>query len=238
MIEPGRERIEELAEEIWALGEMGENSFERVTGGSKLADAGTVLEKMIAEGLGRISDGLVLLTPGGETIARTVIRRHRLAEILFSQVMEIREELSDSTACELEHILSAEVTDSVCTFLGHPPHCPHGKPIPRGDCCLLFKKEVAPLVVPLPDLGIGESGRIVFMAPEAKSSLDRVAALGLIPGAIVRLRQRHPAIVLDVDETMVALDHQVAASLFVRPIAVRRLGGTDGADSSSSGRVL
>jgi len=221
MLEREQELTEELAEEIWALGETGENTFERVTGGSKVAEAESVLRRMIEEGYCAREDGRVVLTPRGEETARAVIRRHRLAEILFSQVLEVRDDLSNTTACEMEHILTPEVTDVVCTFLGHPPHCPHGKPIPRGDCCRLLRKQLTPLVVPLPEMGIGERGRLVFMAPEAKSSLDRVATLGLIPGSIVRLRQRYPSVVLEVDETMVALDHQVAGSLFVRPLPGR-----------------
>ena len=35
----------------------------------------------------------------------------------------------------IEHILSPEATDKICTFLGHPRTCPHGAPIPPGACC-------------------------------------------------------------------------------------------------------
>ena len=35
----------------------------------------------------------------------------------------------------IEHVLDANLTDSVCTFIGHPRVCPHGKPIPTGACC-------------------------------------------------------------------------------------------------------
>jgi hypothetical protein len=65
-----------------------------------------------------------------------VIRRHRLAERLFMDVLSIRDEGEiESSACKFEHILSPEVTDRICTLLGHPLACPHGSPIPQGDCC-------------------------------------------------------------------------------------------------------
>ena len=52
-------------------------------------------------------------------------------------VLAIRDEGSiEKNACTFEHILSPEVTDRICTFLGHPRTCPHGSPIPEGDCCL------------------------------------------------------------------------------------------------------
>jgi len=37
----------------------------------------------------------------------------------------------------MEHIIDPEVTASICSFLGHPRKCPHGKPIPSGNCCEL-----------------------------------------------------------------------------------------------------
>jgi putative ABC transport system ATP-binding protein len=75
-------------------------------------------------------------TRKGEARARDVIRRHRLAERLFMDVLSIHDEDEiESSACKFEHILSPEVTDRMCTLLGHPKACPHGSPIPRGECC-------------------------------------------------------------------------------------------------------
>ena len=87
-------------------------------------------------GLLRVTGKEVGFTDQGETRARSVIRRHRLAERLFMDVLFIRDDAAvESNACTFEHILSPEVTDRICTFLGHPKTCPHGSPIPPGDCC-------------------------------------------------------------------------------------------------------
>jgi putative ABC transport system ATP-binding protein len=84
----------------------------------------------------------VKFTPAGEERARSVIRRHRLAERLFTDVLALSDEQSvESNACQFEHILSPELTDKICTFLGHPATCPHGSPIPRGDCCSQNRKQ-------------------------------------------------------------------------------------------------
>ncbi|HWF06962.1 MAG TPA: ATP-binding cassette domain-containing protein [Bryobacteraceae bacterium] len=88
-------------------------------------------------GLVSVVDGEERFTPAGEERARNVIRRHRLAERLFMDVLSIRDEIEiESSACKFEHILSPDVTDRICTLLGHPVACPHGSPIPRGDCCI------------------------------------------------------------------------------------------------------
>ena len=84
----------------------------------------------------RLAENQVQLTDEGEVRARSVIRRHRLAERLFMDVLAIRDDAAvETNACTFEHILSPEVTDRICTFLGHPKTCPHGSPIPPGECC-------------------------------------------------------------------------------------------------------
>ncbi|MBI4746096.1 MAG: metal-dependent transcriptional regulator [Deltaproteobacteria bacterium] len=120
--------------------------------------------------------------------------------------------------CEFEHILSPEVTESVCTFLGHPPTCPHGKPIPRGKCCEKFHKEMKPLVTPLNELQPGEEGRIVFIAPKNHTRLDRLSTMGIIPGSIVRLHQKRPSFVLEIGETTLALDGEIVKEIYVKRV--------------------
>jgi len=61
----------------------------------------------------------------------------RLAEVLFSSAMRLPEAEVELAACRMEHIIDPEVTDSICAFLSHPRRCPHGRPIPVGDCCEL-----------------------------------------------------------------------------------------------------
>jgi len=95
-----------------------------------------LLNTMAGIGLVTVKDGEGEFTPAGEARARDVIRRHRLAERLFRDVLGIHDEAEiESSACKFEHILSPEVTDRMCSLLGHPQECPHGSRIPRGPCC-------------------------------------------------------------------------------------------------------
>jgi putative ABC transport system ATP-binding protein len=85
-----------------------------------------------------IGDGsmIVDLTAKGRQRAADIIRRHRLAERLFTDSLAMDSETEiEQQACKFEHILSPEATDKICTFLGHPKTCPHGAPIPPGKCC-------------------------------------------------------------------------------------------------------
>ncbi len=160
----------------------------------------------------------VELTDDGVDRARGVVRRHRLAERLFTDLLALDDEQVETHACEFEHVLSPEATDSVCTLLGHPPACPHGKPIPPGPCCASFQRTVRPLVTGLPSLPLGKRGKIVFVAPKWADRMDRLACLGVLPGSEIRLRQRAPSVVIEAGETTLALDPEIAAEIFVKPL--------------------
>ena len=85
-----------------------------------------------------VGDGslIVELTARGQKRAADIIRRHRLAERLFTDSLAMDSETEiEQQACKFEHILSSEATDKICSFLGHPRTCPHGSPIPPGPCC-------------------------------------------------------------------------------------------------------
>lgn len=215
-------RAEEILESIYAEAEAGRDDRAAVL--ARLGDhaPGAVaddFQALSAMGLVRLDGDRVALTAAGETRARGVVRRHRLAERLFKDLLDLSEGAAESQACEFEHILSAEATDSVCTLLGHPPTCPHGKSIPPGDCCGAARRSVQSLVTGLPHFPIGEIGRIVFIAPRFHERMDKLAALGVVPGSEVRLHQRAPAYVLEIGETTVAIDPEIASEIFLKRVA-------------------
>jgi putative ABC transport system ATP-binding protein len=165
------EQFDEVLEELWALreqGEIAEVGRMEVHGALPVSIA---VEKMMEMGLVSatphpplahdhkpfvnpchdalkpngvsMGDGsmIVELTPRGQQRAADIIRRHRLAERLFTDSLAMDSETEiEQQACKFEHILSPEATDKICTFLGHPRTCPHGAPIPEGACC----EKVAP----------------------------------------------------------------------------------------------
>ena len=53
----------------------------------------------------------------------------------IKDTFRIEDQEVHSEACKFEHIISPELDQRICTFLGHPKTCPHGNPIPPGDCC-------------------------------------------------------------------------------------------------------
>jgi putative ABC transport system ATP-binding protein len=160
------EQFEEVLEELWVLAEhteIAELGRMEVHGALPVSIA---VEKMIELGLvttrphppephqhkpfvnpchdalkpDGVSTGdgtmVVELTARGRQRAADIIRRHRLAERLFTDSLALDSETEiEQQACKFEHILSREATDKICSFLGHPLTCPHGAPIPPGPCC-------------------------------------------------------------------------------------------------------
>jgi DtxR family Mn-dependent transcriptional regulator len=213
-----RERIDEALELIWVLEEEGHHDLDRFRHSSDDADVELLVSTLAQEGLTTLGDGDIRLTDKGRSAARGLIRRQRLAERLFMDVLQMSEERVLDDACKMEHILSQELTDSVCTFLGHPPTCPHGKPIPRGECCKKLKIEVTPVVMRLSEFEVGAHGRITFIAPSDASRISKLSSLGITAGSVIRLIQKIPSYVLQIDETTVAIDPAMAKEIYVKKV--------------------
>lgn len=212
------DRVDELLELIWTLREKGVTDLDQLLNETKDLEAKTILRLMIRDGLFEMEGNRMVLKERGEEKAREIIRRHRLTERLLYEIFEMSEDEVEEEACKFEHILSPSATESVCTFLGHPPTCIHGKPIPRGDCCNKFKKDIKPLVIPLEELGLGENGRIVFISSRSHQRLDRLSSLGIVPGSIIKMHQKNPSYVLQIGETTLALDKDIVKDIYVKRV--------------------
>ncbi len=209
--------VEELAEELWTLDEEQRAGLAALRQVSRVASFDAALTAGLGRGLWRCEGDALALTDAGRALAQRQVRRQRLAEALFTTVLEARDAAAvDRTACVMEHVLDASLTDSVCSFLGHPPRCPHGRPIPPGECCRALSSTVEPLVQPLDKLSVGCSARVVYIAPRAPERLARLAGLGLLPGVSVTLRQKSPTPVVRVGGLTLALDPAIAGEIYVR----------------------
>jgi len=130
-----QERVDHMLQQIWICGEEGTAPrVERIRTVGQF-DPKRMLGRMADSGLVAMQDSEVSLTATGEARARDIVRRHRLAERLFMDTFRIDDPEAHTQACKFEHIISPELDERICTFLNHPKTCPHGNPIPPGDCC-------------------------------------------------------------------------------------------------------
>ena len=229
---------DEYLESLWRLKEQDKESLE---------DLETMLdipfESEVIEGL--VSDGLVTLdrrrravglTDEGRTYARGLVRKHRLAERLLHDVLRIRTESVEAEACTFEHLVAPQVVQGICTLLGHPRECPHGLPIPEGECCRHSEVMVAASVMPLSDLAVGETGQVAYVNCQDDAQLHRLNGLQLKPGAAITLHQKYPACVVECEGGMIALDQRIADSVCVWKEAGDRRAGVRGDEGKPTGR--
>ena len=213
------EESDELLELMWKLGEENIQDEATIYKRSWNKDVKKAMTYALEANLISDSNGKINLTALGEARARIILRRHRLAETLLKEILQVGSSEMDSTACELEHILGPEVTESICAFLGHPRFCPHGKPIPVGECCGVLKEETDEYVVPLAKIIPGDRVKIIFLVPRHHRRLHQLTNLGIIPGAEIVLHQKQPAYVLRAGETDIDIDDEIARHIYVRKVS-------------------
>ncbi|UCE39416.1 MAG: metal-dependent transcriptional regulator [Thermoplasmata archaeon] len=159
----------------------------------------------------------IKFTKKGKEVAEGVIRRHRLAERLFHDLIRMSKREMESPACQFEHILiSGEVEEGVCTLLGHPRECPHGRRIPKGRCCRERRSMAGKVIHQLSELKRGQKGTVIYIQTRDHNMLKKLMAMGVLPGRILTLIQRSPSYVFSVGRTQVVVDKEIASNIYVR----------------------
>lgn len=72
------------------------------------------------------------------------------------------------------------------------------------------------MVCSVSDMRVGKQGRVLFITPHQNGRLDRLTALGIVPGNLIYLIQKQPSLVVRVDHTEIALDREIAEGIWVR----------------------
>ena len=211
-----QEDLEESLGFLWHRRESGGMGAADIRKALEASVGPKAYEALVSGGYLKDSAGAAELTPAGEALARAVTRRHRLAERLLHDVLNVEPQAVDPNVCRLEHILSPEVTDSICKLLGHPTEDPLSRPIPAGPCCKGDDRRLEPIVSSLDRMRPGDEGKIAYLRLAAHPELHKLLSLGLVPGTRVHLHQTNPAFVLQAGESQLALDEDVAKNIFVR----------------------
>jgi DtxR family Mn-dependent transcriptional regulator len=206
------ERAQEILETLW-IGTMEEKRDSLSLGLSVREEA---VSELLKNGYIDISNQKARLKEKGKKEGEKVVRRHRLAERLLMDVLAMQKGLIHEVGCKFEHLLLKEVEENVCTLLGHPKACPHGKPIPPGKCCEKSAKEVSRAVCLLKDLEVKDRGTIAYLATNDKERLHKLMAMGTLPGLPITMIQKFPSYVFQIGQSQFAIDQQMAEGIYVR----------------------
>ena len=128
--------VEEVLEFIWTQREKGTGSIKELLGIPEIVDAGATMEtlkEMERVGFVKIGPDSADLTQKWEKAAEEMVRRHRLAERLLCDLLDIERDTVERHACSFEHSLSPAVTDSICTLWGIPRPARTDTPYQRAN---------------------------------------------------------------------------------------------------------
>ena len=212
------EMLEDCLQAVHRLEGQGRTAaLEEVAAFARIASATArqVLDELQARGLvqnGKPDD--VSLTDEGRRQASGVLRRHRLSERLFADILGLPWDRVHDEAMRLEHALTPEAEARLATLLSHPETCPHGGPIPAADGSL-----APPATRPLDRVPAGARVWIQQIAEEEATFLRYLASLGLLPGAELCVQEAAPfggPLLVQVGDARYALGREVAAKILVR----------------------
>jgi DtxR family Mn-dependent transcriptional regulator len=206
------ERAEEMLETLWVRTE----EEKKVSAELGIAKNEPEIDALCRSGYIKLVDDKIILTEKGIKEGEKIVRRHRLAERLFVDVLDIKKELVHPLSCRFEHLLHEGVEENICTLLGHPKTCPHGRPIPQGECCLKSRESIARVISPLIDLKANQKAKIAYIHTKDHKKLQKLMAMGIFPGAAITLLQKFPSYVLQIRQSQFAMDKELAESIFVR----------------------
>jgi DtxR family Mn-dependent transcriptional regulator len=161
-------------------------------------------------------DRRVTFTPPGERAARTLVRRHRLAERFLVEVVGLPWHLAHEEANEWGRVVSDRVEERMVELLGDPGTCVHGNPIP-GSAHAVDQSGLRPLH----QISPGRRVRLERLTEDLELDLDVMRFFedsGLMPGADLEVLAVAPdgTMTLEVAGEKVGLGGHLADNLWVR----------------------
>jgi len=164
------------------------------------------------------------LSREGRQLATRVMRKHRLAERLLTDVIGLEWELVHDEACRWEHVMSEQVEQRLVKLLGNPTHSPYGTPIPglaelgQKGATPDFRAGVATLSTRLASVDgpiqvtVRRIGEPLQTAPDL---LKAIAAAGAAPGGSVQAESTPAGFRLGSGAAAVEVEPQEAAHIYV-----------------------
>ena len=208
--------LEEYLETIWELEEEGIPVIQ-----ARLAEHMDVSAPSVSEMIRRLkgegwvdSEGRsITLTEKGRARAISVVRKHRLAERLLTDVIGLPWHKTHVEACRWEHVISDEVEERIVALLGNPPTCPHGNPIPGAGGP---ERDLSALAQFEP----GDRVRLERVTEQVEVDYEALMYLdshGFIPGAGATVSAKAPdgTLTLALEEGTIALGPVLASQLYV-----------------------
>jgi DtxR family Mn-dependent transcriptional regulator len=148
------------------------------------------------------------------------LRRHRIAERLLTDFLNLDWTEVHGPACKLEHALSPEILKPLEKALGHPKTCPHGNPIPTKCGGILEETTIA-----LTEVEPQTSVVIVKITKETPDILKKLTGLKLKPGKQIKIENKSEPIgslKIRIGNENCTLEKEIAAIIYVKKLEDRK----------------
>ncbi|MCH2320482.1 MAG: metal-dependent transcriptional regulator [SAR202 cluster bacterium] len=182
--------------------------------GTSLPSVSGMLRRLSREGLITLNKAKEIeLTEEGQTEAETMVRRHRLAELLVVDVLGVELSQSHEEAHRLEHAISPELESKIREKLGNPGKSPFGDPIPGSGYTVPEDSFL------LSDAIAGDTIEIDRIPEDDRALLEYLIPRGIIPGSSASVLETavHIGIIkLNAQGEEVILGHKVGERIWVR----------------------
>jgi DtxR family transcriptional regulator, Mn-dependent transcriptional regulator len=184
--------------------------------GRSAPSVSAMLDRLSSDGYIDRHGRQITLTEQGQAVARSVIRKHRLAERLLVDVIGLPWHLVHIEAGRWEHVISAEVEGRIIALLDDPGTCPHGNPIPGSS----HLRTTHPEQMSVADAPKDTRVRFERISEELEFEQDALRYLddaGFIPGVEATVRSRGPdgTVMLEIAGTTIALGPALGKKVFV-----------------------
>lgn len=208
--------VEEYLEAIHSLDEEGIDVIQARLAqrlGHSPPSVSEMVRRLRSEGYIQLEGRALRLTDKGQAMAESVVRKHRLAERLLTDVIGLEWHRAHIEAGRWEHVISDEVEERLVELLGNPQTCPHGNPIPGAAGAEHFQTALS-------EAEPGDQVRLERVTEQVELDLESLAYLGhqgFTPGADALVRAKAPdgTLTLELDGRTIALGPAMASQLFV-----------------------
>lgn len=165
------------------------------------------------------------LTPEGRNVAVSVMRKHRLAERLLTDVIGLGWEFVHEEACRWEHVISERVERRILELITDPTLSPYGNPIPGLESLGIDDTNYsAEGVIPITDLPTAIANQGIFRLRRISEHLQvdvellaNLRELGIVPGQNIKLQFDEGSVLVTnaAKDEGLKLDLDLAVHLFV-----------------------
>lgn len=211
--------VEEYLETVLELAEEG-TTVTQARLAARLGHAAPTVSQMVKrlvdQGFLTVDRRELDLTDSGRARAESVVRKHRLAERLLTDVIGLAWDKAHMEAGRWEHVMSDEVEHLLVGLLGNPSTCPHGNPIPGAPA-------TGQDLSSLDHFAAGDHvrlERVTEVVEVDQQALTYLAEHGFVPGADARVQAKAPdgTLVLELTGGTMAVGPAMAGQLYVAAV--------------------